>query len=54
MFGRATITLNAHILVLFLRYSEVFVESHQFTCPRLYLPIPFGVTTLEFYKDLWC
>jgi len=36
-----------------LTYSEIFVENHRiFNLPHLYLALPFGVTQLEFRRDL--
>jgi len=35
------------------RYSQILVENRRFNLPHLYLAPPFGVTPLEFCRDLW-
>jgi len=41
---------NCICLISFSSYSESFVESRQFSLPRLHLASPFGMTLFEFSK----
>jgi len=40
-------------LVLFSRYSKLFVESRKFFLPHVYLAPPLRVTAVECHQELW-
>jgi len=40
-------------LVLFLRYSQLFVENWKFFLHKEHLASPVGVTRLKLHQDLW-